>query len=437
MKEQIQIGLLANHLRKNGVFDINIISETIHKRKEKDVSDKRFVYDRYAEYGSSSNVMLSDLNGNSKQCILWTVNHYLGLNRHPDVIRSAAEALHLYGSGCGTSAMSVGFNGLHIRLKEKLEKIYTGKSVLLFPTGYTANSGSLSTLANSGDLVLFDREAHASILEGVKNSGAKYLPFKHNDLVDLEKKLAKYSDVFQNVFVVVESAYSMSGDFSPLAELSLLKERYKFLLYLDEAHTFGIYGEKGAGLAHALGIQSEVEFLVATLSKSAGSKGGIMVADQKYCTYLQCNSSTYIFQACLSPADTAAALKAIELFSDNDTFSKELHEKNQYFRKSLISSGFYLGESLSPIVPVFIPDLQVLYAVSENLYQLGVYTTPVAYPVVGAKEGRLRFIVNTTHSTEEIDYTVNALVQSFKVAGVNNIDSYFNNFRNLKKGLVC
>lgn len=423
--EQVQIGMLGRHLRQNGVVSLSEIAGAVHDRKLSELKTGRFVYDRYSHEGSSNFAVVMDTDGKERECILWTINHYLGLNRNPSVVKAAQEAVELFGTGCGTSAMSVGLNTLHKHLQSKLEELFQAKSVLIYPTGFTANTGAISTILNRGDLLLFDRESHASIIEGGKSSGAKMLPFRHNDVEDLKSKLSRFRSKYANVLVAVESAYSMSGDLSPLNEIAGLKTDHDFLLYVDEAHSFGFMDERGRGLTYAVGAEDQVDFYVATLSKSAGSKGGFVVCDEKFATYLQCNSSPFIFQACLSPADTAAALQAIELFSTEPGFAHALESNNQYFRKSLLDAGFELGKSQSPIVPVFIPDLEMLYQVSAKLFDQGGYTTPVAYPVVGEKEGRLRFIVNATHKQEDIDHTLSALVKAFAEAGIDDIQGYF------------
>jgi glycine C-acetyltransferase len=258
-------------------------------------------------------------------------------------------------------------------------------------------------------LIIFDRECHASIIDGVKLSGKKWVTFKHNNLRDLEQKLSKYSCEYENIFVVVESAYSMSGELAPLQEIVALKQKYKFLIYVDEAHTFGIYGENGAGYCSHLGIVEEIDFIAATLSKATASIGGFVATKSKYIPLLQWRANTYIFQACLTPGDAAAILASLEEIENNPYLIKSLHDKNQYMRRCLTNLGFDLGTSQSPIIPIFIPDVEKLQAFNKQLFARGIFSVSVVYPAVKANEGRIRFILSVAHSIEQIDTTVSVL----------------------------
>lgn len=314
-----------------------------------------------------------------------------------------------YGTGSGTSALSGGMSTLHKLLEQKLQQLIGKESVLLFPTGFTTNLGCLSALPGKKDLIIFDRECHASIIDGVKLSGKKWVTFKHNNLRDLEQKLSKYSCEYQNIFVVVESAYSMSGDLAPLQGIVALKQKYKFLVYVDEAHTFGIYGKNGAGYCEHLGIVEEIDFIAATLSKATASIGGFVALKSKYVPLLHWRATTYTFQACLTPGDAAAILASLEEIENDPAIIESLHKNNQYMRRRLKSAGFDLGTSASPIIPIFISDVEKLQAFNKELYSRGIFSVSIFYPVVKPHEGRIRFVVSAAHTIEQIDTTVNIL----------------------------
>ncbi|AIY06944.1 8-amino-7-oxononanoate synthase [Planococcus sp. PAMC 21323] len=397
------IGEVLTYLKD--VTDLEERAKTIHSFVEVDNE-----YDRYLESGPATLMnVITEQTGEKKECILWNVNHYLSLNRNKNVIEKATRALSQFGTGAGTSASSCGMTTLHKDIERKISEMTGKESAVLFPTGFTANLGAISMLVGSKDLILFDRESHSSIINGIKLSNArKWVPFKHNDVVDLEKKLARYQDSFENIFVVIESAYSMSGDLAPLKEMVRLKQKHNFYLYVDEAHTFGIYGDKGQGYCYEQGVSSEVDFIMSTLSKATASIGGFLAADKKYCSLLRFSDS-YLFQACLTPADAAVVLAALEEIENNPSLIHELHAKSNYMRNSLISKGFDLGSSESPIIPVFIEDHNKLRLVVNDLYHMGVYSTPIVFPAVKMNQGRIRLIVNYNHTKEQIDYTVNAL----------------------------
>ena len=367
-------------------------------------------YDRYLENGSATFAnVVTEHSGEKMACILWNVNHYLNLNRNSTVIEKASVAIRQFGTGCGTSASSCGMTSLHKEIEKKVAELVGKENVVLFPTGFTANLGSISFLAGSKDLILFDRECHSSIINGIRLSKAKkWISFKHNNVVDLEMKLLRFQDSFENIFVIVESAYSMSGDLSPLKEITSLKNTYQFYLYVDEAHTFGIYGEKGQGYCYDQGVSDQVDFIISTLSKATASIGGFFAADQKYCSLLRF-SDPYLFQACLTPADAAVILASLEEIENNPLLIKELHAKNSYMRNLLISKKFNLGNSKSPIIPIFIEDHSKLRMIVNELYLRGIYSTPIVFPAVKMNEGRIRFIINYAHTKEQIDYTVQML----------------------------
>ncbi|RNC28783.1 MAG: putative pyridoxal phosphate-dependent acyltransferase [Candidatus Dichloromethanomonas elyunquensis] len=406
----ISIGEVLTYLREENITDLENKAQYVHNFIEKENKSIGNAYDRYLENGPSTFMnVVTEHSGVKKECILWCVNHYLSLNRNSNVIEKACNAMRQFGTGCGTSASSCGMTSLHKNIEQKLAKMVEKEKAILFPTGFTTNLGSISYLVGNKDLIIFDRECHSSIINGIKLSKAKkWISFKHNNVTDLEIKLQKFKDSFENIFVIVESAYSMSGDLSPLQEITRLKKIHKFYLYVDEAHTFGIYGEKGQGYCYEQEVSDKVDFIISTLSKATASIGGFFAANEKYCSLLKW-SDPYAFQACLTPADAAVILASLEEIENNPLLIQELHAKNSYMRDLLISKEFNLGNSRSPIIPIFIEDHNKLRMVVNELYLQGIYSTPIVFPGVKINEGRIRFILNYGHTKEQIDYTVEAL----------------------------
>ena len=408
-----QIGLLRSKFRQHEVSDVGTIASGYRHLKQLQIEDGVWCYDIYTQNGSdSSGIVVNHANGRTDECIIWPLNHYLALNRNPLVIQAAKEALEHYGAGCGTSAMSGGHNHLHKRLEKMLAETFKKESSILFTTGYSANVGALSGLAKgSKNLILIDRDAHASLIDGCKLAGCKYLPFKHNSIADLEKKLDKYSSKFDNIFVVVESVYSMSGNHSPLEEIVGLRDKYGFLLFVDEAHGFGIYASNGGGRCVDLGISDKVDFVMTTLSKATGSIGGVVATSRDFTTMLQVEANAYLFQAALPPADTAAVIAAMEIISNDRSHVEGLWKKTKFFRKSLASLGFDVGSGESPIIPVYVRDSEKLLNMGKEMLDHGIFTTSVAYPVVNHKEVRFRFILNASHTEAQIKRTLEVLIQ--------------------------
>jgi glycine C-acetyltransferase len=336
----ISIGEVLRYLITENITDLEDRAKIIQDFVDNENKGAGNAHDRYLESGPSTIMnVITENSGNKKECILWCVNHYLSLNRNPTVIEKACNSLHQFGTGCGTSAVSCGMTALHKQIEKRVAKLVGKEEAILFPTGFTANVGSISYIAGNKDMIIFDRECHSSIINGIRLSGAKWVAFKHGNTVDLEKKLRKYENSFENIFVVVESAYSMSGDLSPLKEIVNLKKSYNFYLYVDEAHTFGIYGEKGQGYCYEQGVTDEVDFIMSTLSKATSSIGGFFASKHKYCSLLRW-SDLYMFQACLTPPDAAVILACLDEIENNPSMIKELHAKNRYMRELLISKKF-------------------------------------------------------------------------------------------------
>ena len=403
------IGEVLAYLKVANITNVDERAKIIQDFVDNENKNAGNAHDRYLENGASTFMnVITEYSGVKKECILWCVNHYLSLNRNVDVIEKACAALRQFGTGCGTSASSCGMSSLHKEIEKRVATLVAKEEAVLFSTGFTANLGSISYIASNKDLIIFDRESHSSIINGIRLSKAKWISFKHNSIFDLERKLKKYEGSYENIFVVVESAYSMSGDLSPLKEIASLKKSHSFYLYVDEAHTFGIYGDKGQGYCYEQGVTDEVDFIMSTLSKATASIGGFFASKHKYCALLRW-SDPYIFQACLTPADAAVVLASLDEIENNPLMIKELHAKNQYMRDSLISKGFNLGNSKSPIIPIAIEDQNKLRMVVNELYQQGIYSTPIVFPAVKVNEGRIRLILNYAHTKEQIDYTVETL----------------------------
>ncbi|MEL6383324.1 MAG: aminotransferase class I/II-fold pyridoxal phosphate-dependent enzyme, partial [Cyanobacteria bacterium J06626_18] len=377
------------------------------QQKQRQVQLGVYSQDRYTLEGSGCEAtVVSPSTGQAINCILWCINHYTGLNRNPNVIQKVSEAVYQYGTGCGTSALSGGMSALHKVVETKIANLVGKERALLFPTGYTTNLGVISALPGKNDLLLFDREAHASMIDGVRLSGRKFASFQHNSVVDLECKLKRYRDRYENIIVIVESAYSMSGDLAPLIEIVELKHRYNFHLYVDEAHTFGFYGDRGAGYCQQLGLTDEVDFIMSTLSKATASIGGFIACQEKYMPLLEWSANPFIFQACLPPGDAAAILASLDELAENPSIISDLHEKNTYMRKRLTGLGFDLGQSKSPIIPIFVEDPERLLRFNKDLFEHGVFSVSVVYPAVKPKEGRIRLILNACHTYEQIERTL-------------------------------
>lgn len=404
-------GTLLMKLKQKGSRNIDDIAQAMDDLREKQLEEGIYSFDNFTNNGSNNySGMATRLDEKPRDCIIWSINHYLNLNRHPYVIDKSIEAVRKFGTGCGTSAISGGMNTLHKKIEERLAGWYN-KDIMLFPTGYTANMGSLAAISQKEDHILIDSESHASIRDGIKLSPARrWITFDHNSIEDIKSKLQTAQNTCKGkVIVVVESVYSMSGDICPLKQLVALKGEYDFLLFVDEAHSFGLYGENGKGLCHQMGVLDDVDFLTSTFSKATASIGGFVATQRKYVSYFQWSANAFAFQACFSPADAGTILAAMDVLEQEPELIDNLHKKNFYMRNKLLNAGFDLGLSESPIIPVYISDTKKIINFCFELQKKGVFSVPIAHPMVGIHEGRIRFILNGNHTYKHIDKTVKIL----------------------------
>lgn len=407
----LALGSVREALSKRGTRELDEVAAEVEAALQRLVAIHPWAFHLHVQRGADATARVVSSAGTERECILWTHNIYLGLNREPRVIEKTIQALATYGTGAGASPPVGGFTGIHDVLAHRLARMLGKETALLFSTGYAANVSALSGLPARGDLVLLDRECHASMLQGAALSGASWMVFRHNDLADLEQMLERATGRHPNVFVAVESAYSMSGDLCPLMDLMSLKRRYGFRLYVDEAHTFGFYGTKGRGYCEEQGVLEDVDFITSTFSKATAALGGFVAGKSSHCTLLELSARSYLAQACFPPALAATVLAALDEIETNESLAAILHANNRYMRKRLTEAGFDLGTSKSPIIPIRIADVATLYELAARLANDGIFAQPITEPGVSRGGSRLRFVVTTLHSHAQIDTTVDALVR--------------------------
>lgn len=367
--------------------------------------------------GSAHRGIVADAyTGEEREAIIWTTNLYLGLNRDREVVEEASSALQRFGAGMGTSAVASGVTDLHLEFERAFAELVGKPAACLFSTGFTANLGVVAGLLGENDVVVMDQLCHASIVDGARLSGATIRTFQHNNPSDLESVLKTEASPYRTVLVVLESVYSMGEGTAPVADIVLTAKKYDALVLVDEAHSFGFYGPRGAGLCAAQGITGQVDFIMTTLSKALGSLGGVIAAREEHIALLKSSARAFVFQATVSPADIAAALAALRRLSSDDALRERLWEMTHYMRKRFSDAGYDLGTGDGPIVTPHFSDRDKLYAIVHGLYERGVHTVAVTYPVVENGRGRLRFICSASHTREDIDRTVEALIDAEREA---------------------
>lgn len=350
--------------------------------------------------------------------LMFGSNAYTGLTGDERIIEAGIEAMRQYGSGCAGSRFLNGTLDIHVELERQLAE-YVGKDeCLCISTGFTVNSGVIPALVGKDDYVICDDRDHASIVDGRRLSFAKQLKYKHNDMADLERKL-KRCDANAVKLVVVDGVFSMEGDLCNLPAIVELKHKYPgTVIMVDEAHGLGVFGKQGCGVCDHFGLTDEVDLIMGTFSKSLASIGGFIAADSTIINWLRHTCRTYIFSASMTPASTAAALKALEIIKSEPERIQALWDVTNYALKRFREEGFEIGETESPIIPLYVRDVEKTFAVTARAFQEGVFINPVIPPACAPEDTLVRYALMATHTKEQVDRSVEALKRVFREQGI-------------------
>ncbi|GJL52433.1 MAG: 8-amino-7-oxononanoate synthase [Nitrospirales bacterium] len=341
---------------------------------------------------------------NNRRTILAGTNNYLGLTFDPQCIAAAREALERHGTGTTGSRMANGSFEGHVALEKELAAFYGCSTAIVFSTGYQANLGILSTLAGPEDVILLDADSHASIYDGCRLGGAEIIRFRHNDVNDLEKRLVRLGARATRTLIVLEGIYSMLGDRAPLAAIVAIKEKYGACLVVDEAHSLGVLGSHGRGLAEEAKLEDSVDFIVGTFSKSLGSTGGFCVSRRPELDYIRYMSRPYIFSASLCPSVVASTRMALKILEGNHQLRERLWENSHVLYEGLQKVGFSLGPEVSPVVAATVPSKEYAIAFWNGLIEQGVYVNLMLPPATPNGLSLLRCSVSAAHTTDQLTY---------------------------------
>jgi len=340
--------------------------------------------------------------------ILAGSNNYLGLSFDTDCIDAACEAARNEGTGTTGSRMANGTFSGHVALERELADFFNHREAIVFSTGYVANLAMLSTLMGAGEIILLDADCHASIYDGCRMGGADVHRFRHNDPQNLEKRLRRLEKRAANVLIVVEGLYSMLGDRAHLADIIAVKEKYGAYLLVDEAHSLGVLGANGRGLAEEVGVESSVDFVVGTFSKSLGAIGGFCVSNHPELNLVRYASRPYVFTASSSPSVIASTRKALEIMQTRPELRERLWENADRVYNKLQELGFATGPELSPIISVRLEDKDEAFALWAGLLEQGVYVNLVFPPATPDGNCLLRSSVSAAHTPEQIEHICQA-----------------------------
>lgn len=352
-----------------------------------------------------------------KKVLMFGSNSYMGLTYDKRICDAAIKAIEKYGTGCAGSRFLNGTLDLHVQLEKELAEFVGKDDALVFSTGFTVNSGVVACLTGRGDYILGDDRDHASIVDGRRLSFSTFLHYKHNDMEDLERQLQRCNPEALKL-IVIDGLFSMEGDLAKLPEIVELKKKYNASIMVDEAHGLGVFGKQGRGVCDHFGLTDEVDVIMGTFSKSFASIGGFVAADSDTINFLRHNARTYIFSASNTPAATAAALEALHIMKTEPERQQNLWDITNYALRLFKQAGFEIGDSESPIIPLYVRDAEKTFAVTKLAFEKGVFINPVVPPACAPQDTLVRVALMATHTKEQVDRCVSILVDSFKELGL-------------------
>jgi 8-amino-7-oxononanoate synthase len=336
---------------------------------------------------------------NAKEYIDFSSNDYLGFSEHPRLIAEAKKALDIFGTASSASRLMSGDLEIHHRLEEKVAQFKHKESALIFNSGYQANLGIISSLYGRGDCIFSDRLNHASIVDGILLSGARFFRFQHNDVNHLQLLLRKERKKFNHALIITETIFSMDGDRPHLKDLVELKEKYDCELMVDEAHATGIYGESGSGVVEEEGLSERIELVMGTFSKALGSFGAYLATSRKMVQYLINTCRSFIYSTALPPQVVACNLASIDLVKEEPKRRHKLLRLSNFLRKTLKDRGLKV-RGASQIIPLIVGDNLKTIVLAKRLQEKGFWVLAIRPPTVPQKEARLRFSLTTYHTKE-------------------------------------
>lgn len=349
--------------------------------------------------------------------LMFGSNAYTGLTGDQRVIDAAKAALDKYGSGCAGSRFLNGTLDLHVQLEKELAEFVGKDEALCFSTGFSVNAGVIAMVVGRGDYIICDDRDHASIVDGRRLSFARQLHYKHNDMEDLENILKTLPHDAVKL-IIVDGVFSMEGDLANLPAIVELKHKYNCSIMVDEAHGIGVFGRDGRGVCDYFGLTDEIDLIMGTFSKSLASIGGFIASDSDTINYLRHTCRTYIFSASDTPAATAAAMEALHIIQEEPERIQKLWVVTKYALRRFREEGFEIGDTESPIIPLYVRDATKTFLVTKLAYDNGVFINSVIPPACAPQDTLVRFALMATHTEEQVERGVQILKKIFVEQGI-------------------
>ncbi len=393
---------------------MSLLSEKLGKYTEPQYYKSKGIYPYFRTIDShqGTEVMMS-----GKKVLMFGSNAYTGLTYNDRITEAAIAATRKYGTGCAGSRLLNGTLDIHVQLEKELAEFVGKDDALCFSTGFTVNEGVIPQLVGRGDYIICDDRDHASIVDGRRLSFATQLKYKHNDMEALEKELKKCEPNAIKL-IVVDGVFSMEGDLANLPEIVRLKKKYNASIYVDEAHGLGVFGKQGRGVCDYFGVADDVDIIMGTFSKSLASLGGFVAAEEPIINTLRHSARSYIFQASMTPASTAATLEALHIIQEDPTIQERLWDITSYSLDAFRKAGFEIGDTHSPIIPLYVRDTYKTFEVTKLAFDDGIFINPVIPPACAPQDTLVRVALMATHTREQVDYAVEHLEKRFRELGI-------------------
>lgn len=350
--------------------------------------------------------------------LMFGSNAYTGLTGDDRIINAGIEAMKKYGSGCAGSRFLNGTLDIHVQLEKELAEFVGKDEALCFSTGFSVNSGVIPCLVTQHDFIICDDRDHASIVDGRRLSFAKPLKYRHNDMASLERIVKKCPKNAVKL-IVVDGVFSMEGDLAKLPEIVAIKKKYpNVVIMVDEAHGIGVFGRQGRGVCDHFGLTKDIDLIMGTFSKSLASIGGFIASDKITINYLRHNARTYIFSASATPAATACALEALHIIQNEPARITALWDVTNYALGKFRAAGFEIGDTQSPIIPLYVRDMDKTFVVTKKAFDQGIFINPVIPPACAPQDTLVRFALMASHTRDQVDRAVASLKNIFKEEGI-------------------
>jgi glycine C-acetyltransferase len=383
--------------------------------QEIDSLKEQGLYNRIRTIGSAQGAWLTV---DGKNVLNFCSNNYLGLANHPKIVEAAREVTSKYGVGPAAVRSIAGTMDLHVQLEQRLAKFKGAEDVITFQSGFTANLGTISALVGKEDVIFSDRLNHASIIDGSRLSGAKIVPYEHNDPSALEDAIKDNASSFRRALIITDGVFSMDGDIAPLPDLVEVAKKYDILFMVDDAHGEGVLGKGGRGIVDHFGLHGKVDIEVGTMSKAFGVVGGMVAGDKVIIEWLRQRGRPFLFSSAVTAPDAAACLAAVDLLEESTELVDKLWANAKYFKAEMKKLGFDTGVSETPITPVMLGEAPLAQQFSRELFEEGVFAMAIGFPTVAKGKARIRVMISASHDNDDLGKGLDAFEKVGKKLGV-------------------